>query len=125
MWGISWWQAGSTRLLRSPTFSNNLTSHTIDNAIPDHSHTMDRALDRSLDDILGDRKQVRQKPTSPPPAALDNQSWLLSGGQLTQGCRTTAEVLAAVAVVVTDPTILEMASERYAPTIIPAKLRAT
>ncbi|EAQ92727.1 hypothetical protein CHGG_00962 [Chaetomium globosum CBS 148.51] len=48
---------------------------------------MDRALDRSLDDILGDRKQ------------------------LTQGCRTTAEVLAAVAVVVTDPTILEMASE--------------
>lgn len=68
MWGISWWQAGSTRLLRSPTFSNNLTSHTIDNAIPDHSHTMDRALDRSLDDILGDRKQVRQKPTSPPPS---------------------------------------------------------
>jgi hypothetical protein len=57
MWGIRWWQA--RRLNSTSPFSNHFQQRRkpFTTTIPNHSYTMDRSLDRSLDDILGDRKQ--------------------------------------------------------------------
>ena len=84
--------------------------------------TMDRALDRSLDDILEDRKQVcLERPCCGFPcrsAPATSQRWRgrMPWSADTDGCRTPAatatEVLEAVAVVATNPITPEMASER-------------
>lgn len=82
--------------------------------------TMDRALDRSLDDILEDRKQVCPASSFPlflmrNPSHKHHPVGRLSDSR---GCRATTttatEVLAVVAAVAaTGPTIPEMAPERY------------
>lgn len=92
---------------------------------------MDRGLDRSLDEILGDRKQVRVESVAVCSFGPRSGPWATGWANL-QGCRTAAaeEVHAVavgviVAIVVTGPTIPEMASERYVYTCGPPVYHST